>query len=387
MTGTGPRVLHVINGLGTGGAERSLTEVLPLLREHGIESAVACLSLKAEGVHADMEANGFPVHVLGGGRRSQAVTLRRLIGGMQPDLVHTTIYEADVLGRIAAVGTGAKVLTSLVNTTYDGARVADAQISPVRLAAAKAVDRQTGRRLTDHFHAISHAVKDSAVTHLGLRPERVTVIERGRDLSRLGRPSVERGLRVRAALGIPRGAEVVLHVGRQEPQKGQATLIEATAKLATRRPGVVLLQAGRDGKASAHLRHLAADAPAGTVRFLGHRTDVGDLLAAADVFAFPSVYEGLGGSILEAMAMRVPVVASRIPALSEVLGDGRAGVLVPVGDPSALAHAVEHVLDHPDEASRTAVEAEQIFFERFTLERSAARMAALYHQILEEGVR
>ena len=377
------RVLHAIDSLGSGGAERSLCDLLPIFRAAGIDSAVVCGIDRGGSIRDEVLRQGVSVHIVGTNRLVALARMRQRVADWRPHIVHTTLFESDILGRVASFGTSARVLTSLVSTTYDGVQLADARVRPVKLRAAKTVDRLTAQHLTDHFHAISHAVKDSAITHLGLEPEQVTVIERGRDLTRLGRPSDQRRSEARARLAIPADADVVLNVGRQEPAKGHATLVEATAKLATRRPGVVLLQVGREGKETARLRRLASHAPEGVVRFLGHRDDVGGLLAAADVFVFPSVYEGLGGSVLEAMAMRVPVVASHIPALSEVLDDGRAGELVPVGDPSALAQAIEHVLDHRDEAARMAERAERIFFERFTLERSAARMVELYDKVLE----
>ena len=146
------RVLHVINGLGAGGAERSLSEMLPVMRDAGVDCAIACLWRKPEGVHASVAAAGFPVHVIGSQKAQALRRLRALISGWQPDVVHTTIFEADVLGRLAAAGKPAKVLSSLVNTTYDGVRVADADLNPAKLVAVKALDGWTARHLTDHFH-------------------------------------------------------------------------------------------------------------------------------------------------------------------------------------------------------------------------------------------
>lgn len=382
------RVLHVISGLGTGGAERSLAEMLPLLSDAGVTSSIVCLAEKPKGVHAQVVQAGFPVTVVGTSRLAAPVRIRRTISEWKPDIVHTTIFDADVLGRIASVARPCKLVTSLVNTTYDGVRIADSGVNRTKLAAAKAVDRFTALRFTDHFHAISDAVKDSAVTHLGIAPDRVTVVERGRDLGRLGNPSPERRKAVRRALGLPLDAEVVLNVGRQEPQKGQSDLLDAVAKLATARPRLVMLQVGREGKASRDLHRIATNSGlAPRTRFLGHRDDVGDLLAAADVFAFPSIYEGLGGSVLEAMAMRVPIVVTDVPALVDVVEAGRGATVVPVCDPSALAQAIGDLLDHPEEAALLAEQARQIFFNRFTLERSVNGMVELYHNVAAGGMR
>lgn len=379
------KVMHVINGLGTGGAERSLAEMLPQLDRAGISSSVACLARKPEGVHKWVEEAGYPVTVIGSDRLQAVRRLRALIVADQPDIVHTTIFEADIIGRLAAAGLPCKVVTSIVNTTYDGTRVADAQINPAKLAVAKLVDKITARRLTDHFHAISSAVRDSAITHLGLSADQVSIVERGRDLDRLGLLSPRRRRAVRAALDIPDDAEVVLSVGRQEPQKDQALLLRAVATLAPHRPRLVVLQAGRVGKSTPELERLAAtDELDGRVRFLGHRGDVGDLLAACDVFAFPSVYEGLGGSVLEAMALSVPIVVSDAPALVDVVEDGRGAMVVPVGDAVALAGAIDLLLEDRRQAVELGKQARRIFLDRFTLEHSAERMVDMYAQIADE---
>jgi glycosyltransferase involved in cell wall biosynthesis len=376
------RVLHFINSLGGGGSERSLAEMLPRFTEAGIENAVVCLTQAREGVHEDVERAGIPVQVIGARRLSVVPRLRPILARWRPDILHTTIYEADVLGRVAAVGLPCTVMTSLVATTYDGVRVADSQISPTKLAAAKAVDGVTARHLTDHFHAVSEAVKDSAVRHLRIPPERVTVVERGRDLTRLGEPSRRRRASVRAALGLPQDAEVVVNVGRQEPQKDQATLLQAVAELARARPGILLLQVGKEGKATPVLRRFVEEhGLTERVRFLGHRDDIGDLLAASDVFALSSLYEGLPGTALEAMALRVPIAVTDLPGLAGVLEDARSAAVVPFRDPPALARAIGHLLDHPEKAAAMAERARQVFFERFTLERSVDRMVALYHQV------
>jgi L-malate glycosyltransferase len=109
---------------------------------------------------------------------------------------------------------------------------------------------------------------------------------------------------------------------------------------------------------------------------------VPDVLAAADVFAFPSMYEGLGGSILEAMALGLPIVASDLPALRGIVEADRTAILVPPADTAALAGALADVLDHPDRARRLGAAARAAFDQRFTLAISTERMLALYEQVV-----
>src|SRR5262249_20800604 len=149
-----------------------------------------------------------------------------LIRGERPDIVHTTLLEVTLLARVANIGMGIPLLTSLVNTPYATNRGHDPNVQRGRLRVVQAVDGITARHLGGHFHAITGAVKDAAVASLGIAPPRITVVHRGRDPERLGQPSPARREAARAALGLG-GADIVLAVGRQEYLKGHVHLLRA----------------------------------------------------------------------------------------------------------------------------------------------------------------
>jgi glycosyltransferase involved in cell wall biosynthesis len=376
-------ILFVINGLGTGGAERSLAELLPRLLDEGIRPVVACLYRRAEGVEEDVLSTGVTVHFLE--RRTllgRVKALRQVIRSERPQIVHTTIYEADLGGRLAAWGLRPTVLSSLVNTPYDAIRLHDSNIRPLRLHSLRTIDGWTARHLTAHFHAISDAVKRAAVESLRIPEDRITVIPRGRDPERLGRATPSRRRAARTKLGIAEGSEVVLAVGRQEFQKGHRYLLEAAARLRRRRPAVEIIISGRRGNATAELEALHGDLRlADNVRFLGHRDDIGDLLSAADVFAFPSMYEGQGGAVVEAMALGLPIVASDLPAIREVVEEGRNALLPRRGDSAALADAIDALLNTPERRTALGRRSREIFEERYTLDRLVPRMVGLYRKL------
>lgn len=374
------KVLYVIDSLGAGGAERSLAEMHPLLEEAGIQTVILCFHHSEEGFETEAVRGGADVRFIGArGAWSRSRAIRKVIAEEAPDIVHTTLYEADVAGRLAAIGHKATVVTSLVNTPYTPLRRLDPNIRPWRLRVVQAIDASTARHLTNHFHAITGAVKEWAVTALRLDPDRITVIERGRDPIRLGAPSSERRDRSRKALGLDPDDRVLLSVGRQEYQKGQRYLLEAMRLLSTDHAPVKLLVAGREGHATSELRGLASGLP--SVRFLGHRDDLPEILAAADVFVFPSLYEGLGGSLIEAMALGLPIVASELPAVREVLREGENALLVEPASPSAIASSIDRLAGDPALSERFGKRSREIFLERFTLERSAARMIELYERL------
>jgi glycosyltransferase involved in cell wall biosynthesis len=375
------RVLYVIDGLGTGGAERSLAESLPGLERHGIEMVVRGLHPREVGVQQEL-ASRFDVGIVPGATRLQRLTaLHRVIAQVRPDLVHTTLYEADVLGRLANRG-GAPLLTTLANTNYAAVRRDDPAVSPRKLSAMRRIDAWTARHLTTHFHAVTHAVKRAAMHSLRVKGDAITVIERGRDMTRLGERTPARRREVRGCLGLAEDDELLLTVGRQEHQKGQIHLLDAMAELVPRREKLVLVCAGRQGAVSGKLEQLRRQHRLSErVQFLGHRDDVPDLLAAADLFVFPSLYEGIGGAAIEAMALGLPIVSTRIPAMQEVLADGTSAVLVPPADPAALAVAIEALLDDPARRATLGDGARRAFAERFAIDRYTARIAGLYSSI------
>jgi glycosyltransferase involved in cell wall biosynthesis len=372
------RSLHLINGLGTGGAERSLAEMLGGFVEHGIEPAVAAFHRRESGVEEQVLASEIPVHFVaatGWGQRVLAV--RKLLRSVRPDVLHTTIFEADVVGRLAAVGTKIPVVTSLVNTSYTRVRSADEGVSTRRLALAQALDGATARHLGAGFHAITQAVADSSIQALGIEPGKVVVIPRGRSRDRLGYPSAGRRAAARERLGIGADEVLLLNVARREYQKGQSTLLEAAGVLRDLGRTVRVVIAGRDGSESKRLdQEVASLRLDEVVTMLGHVDDVPELLAAADVFVFPSRFEGLGGAVLEALALEVPVVASDVPALREVLRDGRLGRLVPVDDPQRLAEAIVSTLDEAEVRAAVVRAGREEFDREYGLDAVTARMAS-----------
>jgi glycosyltransferase involved in cell wall biosynthesis len=166
------------------------------------------------------------------------------------------------------------------------------------------------------------------------------------------------------------------NVARLAEQKDHRTLVEAAAIVLERQADVRFVVAG-DGELRAELEALAA--PLGErFRFLGARDDVPDLLASFEVFAFPSRFEGLCVSVIEAQAAGVPVVATPVGGIRETVVEGETGWLVPPGDPVVLAERISWVLDHADEARPVAEEARRRARERFSVERMVERTLALY---------
>jgi glycosyltransferase involved in cell wall biosynthesis len=377
------KVMFLIDSLGTGGAERHLAERVPLLGRFKISPIVVALRPRQDGVQRALQQQGFDVKVLNQTTLpGRVAAVRALLRTDRPDVVETTLFHSDLVGRLAAVGTPVRVVTRLVNTDYDAARLDAPLIRRVRFHAARMLDAWTARHLTDRIFANSDAVRTAAARDLNIDPARIAVVPESPDPLRLGHPSTERRRAARERLGIPPEMEVLVNVGRQDFQKGQRHLIEAMHLLAPAHPRLMLLIAGRRGDMSQELERLCDGWKlAERVRFLGHREDVPEVLAAADLFVFPSLYEGMPGAVLEAMALGLPIVAADIAPVREAVEAGRSAVLVERGSAIELANAVGSLLKDSERARELGLRGRLLFEERISRDTSLALVVSVYHEV------
>lgn len=381
------RVLQVFDTLYAGGAEVSLLEVIPDLAGQGVQTSIVTLRPDDGALDGRLAAMGVPRDRL---RRGDPVRAARELGRMlreqRPDVVHTTLLFAGLAGRVAARRAGIPVVTTLANQDYGPEHRANSRYGAWAVRAAHAADLAVAP-LTTRFHAVSQDVATVMGRRLRVGPDRIRVVYRGRDPARLGQPGAGRRARVRAGLGIGADVPVVLSVGRLDRQKNTETTIAAFRRVRNRRPDAVLLVAGRPGNASTVVQ-AAADrvnraAGGGTppVRLLGHRADVPDLMCASDVLSFPSRWEGLGGTLVEAMALRLGIVASGIPPVAEAVGEV-GWPLVRPDDEQALAGGLLSVLEGGPVNQARKDAGQQRFRHRFTAAAAAQGMAGLYRDVL-----
>ena len=374
------RVFYLIDSLVTGGAEQSLVGMAPHLIEKGVELHVVYLlperklepALRDGGAYVyDLSMPSLPIQQFG--------SVRRKIADLQPDLVHTTLFRADVIGRTVGRLARLPVLTTLANVPYGREQRRYAARRQSEVLSKHFFDLATAQFAT-RFHANSHAVAEAMGPRLLVPASRIDVVWRGRDPVLLGRRTDERHRAVRRRLGVREGERMVLCVGRHDRQKGLDTAIETAAVFRERRTPVRLFIAGRDGKQTSELKRLIdSHRLREQVVLLGDRDDVPDLLAAADVFLFPSRWEGMGGSVIEAMALEVPMVLSDLVVTREVAGD--TAEYAPPGDPVAFADALERV--QIVETADRVLRARRRFEQLFTVEGSAQGIFELYCRLLD----
>ncbi len=320
-------------------------------------------------VAADLRAGGLRVHALPllppAPDRVRAIPylLRDLAASLvllarvRPGVVLLTLPAHNLgLGTVLA----ARLARVPLVTTFH--LVVDVHLRPGRRRLHRAGLRGRGR-----WVAVSEHVRRELAERLAVDPSRIDRIENG---TRLPAPPGEHERAraradVRGELGLPADAALVLTVGRLTPQKGHRHLVPALARLRGTHPRTWLVWAG-DGPEAAPL---AADARAAEVEdrilFLGHRADVPRLLAAADVLALPSLFEGHPFALIEALAAGLPIVAADRPPMSDMVEDGRTGLTVPVEEPERLAERLAWALEHRDAMRAMARAGQEIAMARY----------------------
>lgn len=388
MAGDEVRVLVVIDSLDQGGAEQSLQALLPTLRPRGVDVELALLRSADREAEASLRRRGVGVRILGTGSSVPATAraLRALVRQQRVDVLHATLFTPIVAASLATIGTGVPVLASMVNTPPARRSNVDASGRPWKVEAAVTVEALACRHLVTRLHAVTPGVRRATEARYGVDPSRIVVAERGRDGDRFHPPTPEARAAIRAELGLGADDEVVVALGRHEPSKGFGDLVDAVARLAPDRPRLRVVLAGREGTQTAALRsRIGAAGLTDRIDLLGRRPDPERVLAAGDLFVLSSLREGTSGASIEAMATGLPVVATRLAGLEGILVDDRQALLVPAGDPPALARAVARVLDDPDLARRLGTAGRATFAARFTLDASSAAFAEMYRSVAGAG--
>lgn len=362
------RVLHVHKVRGISGSEGHLLALLPALRASGVDARFLGLDVTgsdAPRFYERLDELGVPHRQVRCGWDVSPRMTRDLIGAVRaerPDLLHTHLVHADVYGAIAAKAARAPY----VSTRHNDDRYL---LGPFRY-----VDRgfaRGARRLI----AISDAVR-SFLEAAGHDPAKLTTIHYGLDSGpdAASVPTPEQA-------GIPPDAPLALAVGRLIEQKDHATLLRAFALVRQNEPNARLAILG-SGALETETRALAESLGLDGALTLPGRTEIRDWLERANVFVHTSRWEGFGIVLLEAMLASLPVVATRVSAVPEVVVDGKTGALVEAGDVEGVARELGALLGEPGRAKRLGKAGHQRARSEFSVERMTARTVAVYREAL-----
>jgi glycosyltransferase involved in cell wall biosynthesis len=326
------RILFLIKGLGRGGAEQLLLNAAPHLDRSRFEYEFAYLLPWKDALVGVLDDMGFPVHGLDGARGVRWIgRLRRLALDREIDLVHSHSPVPAVGARVG--------IRRRVRHVYTEHGVWGHYHRATFWANAATFSRN------DHVFSVSETVTSSVRYPAPLRFLRMPPVEtlyHGIDPGAAAGWGSSDG--VREELGIPHDAPVVGTVANFRALKGHGYLLQAAGRIREAIPEARFVLVGR-GPLEDQVRRQAGEMGLnGTVVFAGFRTDVPRVAASFDVFALPSLYEGLSIALLEVMALGKPVVVTRVGGSPEVVSDGVDGLLVPPRDPEALAQGILTVL-------------------------------------------
>ena len=322
---------RVVLGYGPGGHLDERAQKMPKAERQPIAPLVRQVQPRA-----DAAAFGAVVRML----RAQMTAHRA--AGLDPRrfVVHTHSSKAGVIGRFAAAVVRVPVVVHGIHSFafHQGQH-------PAKFAMYLAAEHAAAT-VTDAFFCVSEAnLREGRERGIISRRHEALVVRSGMDL-RVYRTDEKKRARCREALDLPADAEVVLTIANFKPQKDPLTMVSAFRQVARARPRALLLFVGDGelrGAVETALREARLD---GRVRLLGWRRDVPDLLAACDVVALSSVFEGLPRSAVQAVAARRPFAGTNVDGTPEIIRHGKNGFLVEPRDPNALAGAIERALEH-----------------------------------------
>ena len=364
-------ILHVISTLHVGGVENQLAIILGKYDRKKLSPLVCSLSDKGE-IGREIEESGIEVISLNKlGHRFNWTIVRdiyNLIKARDVKIVRTHQYHANLYGRLAAWPAKVPCIVASVHNVYTRDRKLHRRIINKFLSG-----------FTDKVVAVSETVKRDILKYDGLTDDKVTVIYNGIDTQRFFDTSRNS---MRANLGIPPEAPVIGTVGRLTIQKGQKYLLDAVAMLKEKFSQTVLLIIG-DGpmrdELGSRIKALGIDKNA---ILLGTRRDIPQLLSAMDVFVLPSLWEGLGTALIEAMAAGKAVIATDIAPFREIINSEKVGILVPVEDSKAMASSIELLFNNKSLAETFGGSAKERVFSHFTMDITVNRYVSLFENIL-----
>jgi glycosyltransferase involved in cell wall biosynthesis len=368
------KVLALIDHLALGGAEMLLGQFATAAPAAGIRLSVACLAeFDGNPAAVPLRRVGIEPVILDAPERlgpGALMAVRRHVARVRPDMIHTHLGSAGLLGSIAARSLRIPAVASIHGMAWD-----DDTRTRARLKLGAVAQRHGAARII----TVSEAARRAYLARGWDSPDRVVAIHNGIDVV------PEHGARpaVRREFGLGRDAPVLGMFSRLRREKGHDVAIAALQILRTRFPDVRMVIAG-DGPLRAHLTRLVE--PLGdAIVMTGPRFDVMRLLDATDVCVQPSRADAFPTTLLEAMAATVPVVTTDAGGIPEIVVHNRTGVLVPA-PPTAerLAEAIASLLENPGRARKLAAAGRRRYEERFTAEPWVRRTRALYDTVLSE---
>lgn len=349
------RVLHLTFNMGIGGTEQVIRQLVEGMRSEGIESEILCIDGHIGPIGEALQQSGIAVHAIArkqGFDWSLTAAIRKRVREGRFDVVHCHQYTPWVYGWLGALGTSGKVVFTEHGRFYpDRYRYKAMFINPIMAM------------LTPAIVAISSATKEALVKYEFIPGKKIRVIYNG--IRPLQRDDLE-VQKVRDSLGIPKEAFVIGTVSRLDPVKNQGMMLRAFREFAGKRTNTYLLMVG-DGPDKEKLLLLANEyGISERTIFTGFINNPVHYLSAMNVFLLSSHTEGTSMTLLEAMSLEIPAVATRVGGNPEIIEDGVTGMLIEPDMASPFATAIDKLYQDPVLRQRMGKAARQRFDERFS---------------------
>ena len=382
-------VVHLIEALGPGGAERLLYTNLKHFDESRVRSTVFTVYSREDHWLAPIRRLGVDVFSLAcDSTRSLPRAIKEFSGWLRTnptDVVHSHLWAANVVARVAGRLAGVPVVSSIHNPDHEDAAWSDgADVSITKRRIVKGIDRWTARVGNERLIAVSEYVRQSANHHLRFSLDDIDLLYNPIDVDTLMNPPRKDRSGLLRELGLPPDAIILLNVARVSPQKGLIHALRALPKIIEKYAQAHLLSVGATTDPSWHEQlksEAAASGVADHFHIIGARRDVTDFLRACDVFVFPSLYEGLGIALIEAMAAGCACVATTAGPIPEFMENGRHGILVPPADVEAIAIGICELLANPERRQQLANNAQQTALARFQPQAAAEQLTQIYEKM------
>lgn len=367
------KVLILIDSFGRGGAEKSTSLFILKLQELRKDINFICVYLNPykPGSYEEIERNNIPlIHLSAKGLFNKVKKFRKIIKEYKPDIIHSVLYEANLIKRLASIGLDGVYVESLVNKPYVQEREYQTKSVEYKSKIIKLIDKSTAF-LVDHFHSVGFAVAEHYKEIYGPNLK-FTVVERGRPVPTL-----------KSKLHFPANVEFLTLVttARQEYQKGLIYLLEAIIPF---KHSVKLRIIGREGSATPQLKEFVKQNHLeDTVHFYGFIENVTEVVAEADVYVSASLFEGLPGSVIEAMSVKKPLLLSDIAEHREVANENRNAIFFKSKDVEGIKKNIKRLLDKEVDLISFGNNSFEIFKNRFTEEAMVKGMRDFYYKIMK----
>ncbi len=370
-------VMHMTDVTGRGGAEKTLVD-LALRLDRSRFNVTVCATRTAGNYQSLLDDAGVRTIVLERNSRVESYKMLRLLRLMRTQpvhVLHTHLFGANTWGRVLGKMAGVPVIIAHEHWSSRSSREVK-------------IDRML-YRMTDRILVPSEASKRLIMEMEDIPAGYLDVVYNGVDIS-LFSPDATDAAQARQELGIGQDDIVVGTLGRLSADKGgQDDLLWAVNEARKSHPAIRLLVVG-DGPLRPGLEKMASELgmmDTGTALFAGTRTDVARMLSAMDVFVLPSLKEALPIAVLEAMAMCLPVVTTRVGGVPEIAQDGTTALLVPPGDRSALKYALLRLLDDQGLRGRLGCAGQAHVHDHFTMDKMVKHVEQIYERLARQKMK